>query len=81
VIETKTAELRNWRKHIYKLDGTYVLWGNVYSDNSLRFPDGHWIHTSAVKFIENGIAFTKTGSQYTLIGEQIVPDIDCRNIE
>lgn len=83
-MESFTAKLQEWRKHVCKPDGTYVIWGFVYDDATLRFPDGHWIHTSAVDRIEDGVAFTKTGSTYLLVGEPsgdpITLSLCCPNI-
>jgi len=26
----------------------YVVWGHIYNDKKLRFPDGHLVHTSRI---------------------------------
>lgn len=62
------ATLRQWRKHICKPDGTYVIWGHVYDDLLNRFPDGHFIHTSRVVRVEAGVAYTENNA-YKLDGE------------
>ena len=70
------GELRNWRKHICGLDGTYVFWGFIYGDIRHRFPDGHWIHTSRVDKVEGNLVFTTGGSIYRLIGDADGPEIN-----
>jgi hypothetical protein len=62
------GELRDWRKHVCRSDGAYVLWGFIYDDSRNRFPDGQWVHTSRVKNIVGDLAYTHTGSIYRLIG-------------
>lgn len=69
------AKLYEWRKHVCKKDGTYVIWGFVYDDRELRFPDGHWIHTSAVDYIEGDVAVMRTGNRYLLVGEPSGPPV------
>jgi len=73
---TLIGELRNWRKHICGADGTFVIWGHVYGDTLNRFPDGNYIHTSAVSAIEGNKAVTNNGHVYVLIGEADGPEVN-----
>jgi len=68
-MEYLTAKLHEWRKHICKPDGTFVFWGFVYDDKELRFPDGLWIHTSIIDYVNEDVAYTKSGNSYLLVGE------------
>lgn len=70
------GELREWRKHVCKSDGTFVIWGFIYGDVRFRFPDGHWIHTSKVDRIEDDLVHTQSGSVYRLVGEASAPELN-----
>lgn len=65
--------LRDWRKHVCKPDGTFILWGFVYDDVLNRFYDGQFIHTAKVLKIENGYAYT-VNHAYRLDGESMGPE-------
>jgi hypothetical protein len=70
------AVLRQWRKHICKPDGTFVIWGHVYDDFLNRFPDGHFIHTARVEKIEGNLVYT-VNNVYRLEGEAVGPEYNC----
>lgn len=71
--------LRNWRKHVCKPDGTYVIWGHIYDDRLLRFYDGQFIHTAKVEKIDGDLVYTvnnvyrlegaAAGPEYSIFGE------------
>jgi len=70
------GELREWRKHVCRSDGTYVLWGFIYDDVRNRFPDGQWVHTSRIDNIVGDLAYTFTGSVYRLVGDKAGEDVN-----
>lgn len=61
-----TAELHDWVKDERR--SGLIIWGHIYNDTRGRFPDGHWIHTSAIARIEGDRAIT-LNSIYRLVGE------------
>ena len=61
-----TAELRNWVRD--QRSAGLIIWGHIYNDTRGRFPDGRWVHTSAVARIEGDRAIT-LNSIYKLVGE------------
>lgn len=69
-----TGELRNWRKQVCR-DGRYVYWGNIYGDMRDRFPDGYFVHTSAIVHEDENLVITKNGNAYRLVGESDGPPI------
>jgi len=66
---TIVGELRKWRKQVCNAKGVFVFWGHIYGDVFNRFPDGHFIHTSAVVSVEGDLVETRNGHIYKLVGE------------
>ncbi len=63
--EHKLNLIKNWT--IKRWSSSVVICGYIYNDTSRRFPDGTYIHTSKVEFIDfrNGVVKTKN-SLYAL---------------
>ena len=70
------ATLKNWRKHVCMANGAFVIWGQVYNDRKLRFPDGDYIHTAEVSQVIGNRVVTKNGTVYNLEGESTGPEVN-----
>lgn len=60
------GDLHDWVKVLAGSRGGHIIWGRIYNDTKMRFPDGRTIHTSLIVKIEDGIALT-LNSAYRLI--------------
>ena len=63
-----TGILENWHG-INHLDGSLIIYGEIYNDSLGRFHNGERIGTSKVKgglIMQNGYVVTKSGNRYSL---------------
>lgn len=51
------------------------LWAIVIDDRRGRFRSGFFFHSSRIERVENGVIYTRTGSEYVPVGE--VFEIEC----
>ncbi|PZR92019.1 MAG: hypothetical protein DI537_14430 [Stutzerimonas stutzeri] len=57
-----TATIKNAR--FFDIGDSQVVYGNIYGDTQMRFPDGEPIKTSKVVDVQGDLVLTKSGSLY-----------------